>query len=159
MKSMKMSNPRILPLVFLPFLIASCSKTPQTITYGHDTCSLCQKTIVNEAFAAQALSIDGIQYNYDSIECMVQHLGETDSEMAVIKVADFQHPGFMLNAQQSHYKLNSGGEDLNGNHLSALRHNRANTLCWKQLKSQILQKPEYLSQNALPENFGSQSYR
>lgn len=158
MKSMKISNRRILPLVFLPFLIASCAKTPQSISYGHDTCSLCHGVIENQSFAAQALSLDGIQYNYDSVECMVQHLGERDSEMAVIKVADYQHPGHMLNAHKSHYKLNDPSGS-NGEKLAALRHDRANSLCWKELKSQILEQSEYLSQSSTPAELGIQNFR
>lgn len=150
MKSMRLSNRRILPLVFLPFLIASCSKTPQPISYGHDNCSFCHSTIENEAFAAQALSLEGFQYNYDSIECMVQHLGQKESEMAVIKVADYQHPGQMLDAFSSHYKIK---DDTLDSQLTALRHNRANTLCWKELKSQLLQRSEYISQNKTTKEF------
>ena len=158
MKSMRISNQKFLPFVFLPFLIASCSETPQPIRYGHDSCSLCQGIIENEAFSAQALSLEGVQYNYDSVECMVQHLGERDSQMAVIKVADYQHPGHMLNALSSHYKLNEYPGEL-PRKLAALRHNRANTVCWKQLKTQVLQQSEYLSQNSVPLNFNGQNYR
>lgn len=142
---MNISNSRILPLVFLPFLIASCNNGPQPIEFGHDTCSICERPIDDPAIAAQAVNVEGVQFNYDSIECLIHHLGQEENEMAVIKVADYQHPGFMLNAQQSHYKINEGSE--NDVRLSALRHNRANTLCWKELQAKSLEYPEYISQN------------
>ena len=75
----------------------------------------------------------------------MHHLGKEENEMAVIKVADYQHPGFMLNAQQSHYKINEQPE--NNAYLAALRHNRANTLCWKELQARLLETPNYISQN------------
>ena len=158
MKSMKISNRRILPLLFLTLLIASCAKTPQSISYGHDTCSLCHGVIENQAFAAQALGLDGSQFNYDSVECMVQHLGDRETEMAVIKVADYQHPGQMLNAYKSYYKLNDHTNGF-GEKLTALRHDRANSLCWKELKTQILEQSEYLSQNSAPAELDIQNYR
>lgn len=145
MKSMKISNSRILPLLFLPILLASCTQEPQPIAFGHDTCSVCVKPIDNPAIAALAVDTDGVQFNYDSIECLVEHLGQEDKEMAVIKVADHQHPGVMLNALQSHYKLGDTAEDVS--RLTALRHNRANTICWKELKTQILERSSYFSQN------------
>ena len=155
---MRMSNRRILPLVFLPFLIASCSQDPEPISFGHDACDLCHGIIENQAFAAQALALDGTQYNYDSVECMVQHLGDREAEMEVIKVADFQHPGHMLDAYKSYYRINEQAS-ANGEKLTALRHDRANTLCWKEVKSQILQQAEYISQNSTPSEFSSQNYR
>ena len=120
MKSMKISNRRILPLLFLTLLIASCAKTPQSISYGHDTCSLCHGVIENQA--------------------------------------DYQHPGHMLNAYKSYYKLNDHTNGF-GEKLTALRHDRANSLCWKELKTQILEQSEYLSQNSAPTELDIQNYR
>ena len=145
MKSMKISSRRILPLMFLPIMFASCAEEPQPIAFGHDTCNVCEKPIDNPAVAALAVDSEGVQFNYDSIECLVHHIGHDDKKMEVIKVADYQHPGFMLDAFDSHYRLKEDAQ------LTALRHNRANTVCWKDLKSQVKERSTYFSQNASEE--------
>lgn len=150
MKSMKISNSRLLPLVFLPFLIASCKSEQQPIAFGHDSCSVCTKPIDNPAIAALAVSTTGEQFNYDSIECLMQHLSQEEKEMSIIKVADYQHPGFMLDALNSHYKIGDVSEETA--RLTALRHNRANTLCWKELQAQTQNSSAYFSQSASSED-------
>lgn len=158
MRSMKTSNSRLLPLVFLPFLIASCTRDLKPIAFGHDTCSVCEKPVNDPAIAALAVSNEGERFNYDSIECLMQHLGHEKEEMSVIKVADYQHPGFMLDALNSYYKLDNAAEDAT--QFMAFRHNRANTLCWKELQDQVKQRSVYFSQDTsskadnLPNNRG-----
>ncbi|NJX17415.1 hypothetical protein HC176_18250, partial [Tamlana crocina] len=85
-------------LIFLPalLLVISCNTDPKPIHYGSDACDFCEMTIVSEVFAARAVSTKGKQFKYDAIECMVNDLQQKDVEMAVIQVADYTHPGAMI---------------------------------------------------------------
>ena len=129
----------LIPLLFLSlFLVISCSNEPQPISYGHDACNFCEMTIVSNSFAAQAVSSKGKQYKYDSVECLVNHLGQEDIEMENIWVADYQHPGIMIEAQKAKYIINDSLKSPMGANLAAIRLQRTNTLSWEELHETLL---------------------
>ena len=130
----------IVPMLLLSlFIVVACSREPQPINYGHDACSFCDMTIVSENFSAQAVSSKGKQFKYDSVECLVHHLGQEKTEMDMVWVSDYQHPGTMIDVQKAHFVIHDSLKSPMGANLAALRHKRTNTLSWEELQGKLLQ--------------------
>lgn len=128
------------PLLLLSlFVVMACSNEPQPINYGHDACSFCEMTIVSKNFAAQAVSSKGKQFKYDSVECLVHHLGQEEMEMEMVWVTDYQHPGVMIEAHKAFFVINDSVKSPMGANLAAIRHDRTNTLSWEELQANLLQ--------------------
>lgn len=121
-------------LVLVGFL--SCGTEPQPIVYGHDACHHCAMTIVSDSYAAQAVSVKGKQYKYDSIECMMNAMAETEEEMAVWQVSDYLSPGRMLPVDEVRFVINDSLKSPMGANLAALDKGKAAgaTMDWESLK-------------------------
>lgn len=129
------------PLLILSlFIVMACSHEPQPISYGHDACSFCEMTIVSRNFAAQAVSSKGKQFKYDSVECLVHHLEQEESEMELVWVTDYQHPGIMIEAEKAHFVIDDSIKSPMGANLAAVRHDRTNSLSWEELQGKLLPK-------------------
>ena len=130
---------KIIYLVFLTMLV-SCSLEPEPIDYGNEACDFCEMTIVDPAFSAQAVSTKGKQYKYDAIECMVNDLLQKDIEMAVMKVADYSHPGSMIDAEKAAFIINDSIKSPMGGKLAALKKTEKNSgliLDWAKLNDRF----------------------
>ena len=80
-----------LAVIFLIFL-ASCSREPQSISYGKDNCDFCKMTIMDEKFAAQCISTKGKTFRFDDIHCLVSFLkngGVWRNEIDGIYISDY----------------------------------------------------------------------
>jgi copper chaperone NosL len=141
---------KIIYLVFLTILV-SCSQEPEPIEYGKEACQFCEMTIVDPAFSAQAVSTKGKQYKYDAIECMVNDLLQKDVEMAVVKVADFAHPGSMIDAKKAVFIINDSIQSPMGANLAALKNSELSAsgtvLDWKELNEHFLRKDSVYTNN------------
>ena len=140
-----MKKPRnysvLIPLSLLSlFIVLACSNEPQPINYGHDACSFCEMTIVSQNFSAQAVSTKGKQFKYDSVECLVHHLGQEETKMERVWVADYQHPGTMIEASKAHFIINDSLNSPMGAYLAAVRHERSNTFLLEKLQEKLLQE-------------------
>lgn len=138
---------KITHLLFIAFTVAalaSCSRQPEPIKYGEDSCHYCSMTIVSEAFSAQAVSSKGKQHKYDAIECMVNDLLENNSEPAIQRVADFSRPGTMIDAEMAKYVINDSINSPMGANLAALQQEtypvdgKENVFSWEELKTRFL---------------------
>lgn len=142
---------KIIYLVFLTMLV-SCSQEPEPIDYGNEACHFCEMTIVNPAFSAQAVSTKGKQFKYDAIECMVNDLLQKDIEMAVIRVADYSHPGSMIDAEKAAYIINDSIKSPMGANLAALnkkelsdKSGSGTLLNWADLNDHFIQKDSVIT--------------
>ncbi len=92
------------------------------IHYGQDQCDYCRMTIADEHFSAQLVTHKGKNYKFDAIECMIWFLeeGRTDtSAVHTMKVADYSHPGEMLDAPQAVYLISPEIKSPMGANLAA----------------------------------------
>lgn len=112
-------------LFYLPFLfvLVSCSMDPEPINYGKDACQYCEMTIVDKSFSARAVSTKGKQFKYDAVECMINHHLQSDTEMAIRQVADFNHPGEMVPVDSALFIKNDSIKSPMGENLAALKRN------------------------------------
>lgn len=109
-------------LIYLLFILIllSCSTQPEPINYGTDACSYCEMTIVDKSFSAQAVSEKGKQFKFDAIECLINHKIQNKTEMATRQVADFTHPGTMIEVEMALFIKNDSIKSPMGENLAAL---------------------------------------
>lgn len=131
-------------LLSLMICLASCEVAPQEINYGADGCTFCKMTIVDSKHAAQIVTNKGKAFNYDAIECMVNHLKAWDqAPVALYLVVDYASPKALIDAQKAHYLISEKIPSPMGANLSAfeqtddlqqhLSHGITKTLGWNQL--------------------------
>tara|TARA_R110002012_G_scaffold319344_1_gene539475 strand:+ start:606 stop:1037 length:432 start_codon:yes stop_codon:yes gene_type:complete len=125
-----------------------CTVAPKPIDYGHVGCHYCSMTIVDKQHAAQLVTKKGKVFNFDAIECMMNHLkDEGESTMALFLVNDFDHPGELVDAKKATYLVSENIPSPMGAFLSAFSEQQAaqNTLdmnggelyTWTEIKDQF----------------------
>lgn len=106
--------------VFACSLLFACSVEPQSINYGQDQCHFCKMTIVDKQHSAQYVTNKGKQFKFDAIECLVNQLGSVkEDQLAHILVANYEEPGAMIDARNSHYIICKKIKSPMGANLSA----------------------------------------
>ncbi len=124
-------------ILFLVFI--SCSTTPDPIKYGEDSCHFCEMTIVSQVHSARAVSTKGKQFKYDAIECMVHDIIKNQTAMAVQQVADFSHPGTMIDVENAGFIVNDTINSPMGENLAALKSgSNEDFYTWEELKTKFL---------------------
>ncbi|MCR9264271.1 MAG: nitrous oxide reductase accessory protein NosL [Flavobacteriaceae bacterium] len=110
----------IIPSFTILCLIIGCSVGPKPIDYGHVGCHYCSMTIVDKQHAAQLVTKKGKVFNFDAIECMINHLKDEDeSTMALFLVNDFDQPGELADATKTSYLISENIPSPMGAFLSA----------------------------------------
>jgi len=69
-----------LAAAFIPFLLQSCSATPQPVKYGSDACDHCKMTIMDKRFAAEWVTKKAKVFRFDDVHCLLTFLNERPSE-------------------------------------------------------------------------------
>lgn len=110
--------------IYVLCLFFSCSIEPESINYGTDACSFCKMTIVDQQHASQYVTNKGKQFKFDAIECMVNDLGEKESDdIAIFLIADYDSPGHMVPAISSVYLISPAIKSPMGANLSGFASN------------------------------------
>lgn len=81
-----------------------CTPQPDPIRYGQDACHFCKMTIVDQKFSAEVVTKKGRAFKFDDLACLVKHVraeGYTDEDLPLVLVADYAHPGTLLDARQA----------------------------------------------------------
>lgn len=112
---------RFIILGIISTLLISCNVSPQTIEYGADACHYCNMTIVDRQHVSQVVTTKGKAYKYDAVECMVHSIQEEleDTEIAIYLVADYSHPGQLIDATTATYLVSKKISSPMGANLSA----------------------------------------
>lgn len=109
-------------LLMLVTLICSCSVKPSPIDYGGTACHYCSMTIVDKQHASQIVTEKGKPFNFDAIECMLNHLKEEPSTpVALYLVNDYMDPGELIDAKQSVFLISEAIPSPMGAFLTALK--------------------------------------
>ena len=135
------------------FTCISCTVGPKPIDYGHVGCHYCSMTIVDKQHAAQLVTQKGKVFNFDAIECMMNHLkGVDQSTMALFLVNDFDRPGELVDAQKASYLISENIPSPMGEYLSAFANKEAAThtknlqggdlFTWEEIKKRFQLKTE-----------------
>ncbi len=92
-------------IVGFSFVLATCQKGPKEIMYGHENCTFCSMTIMDDKHAAQIVTKTGKVYVFDSIECMLRSLEFYGDKAEQLIVMDFDSPGTYINAIEATYLI------------------------------------------------------
>jgi|SRR5690606_14260754 len=135
---MKISGLKILVIIFSVTML-SCSRQPEPIKYGEDSCNYCGMTIVSQAHSAQAVSGKGKQFKYDAIECMMNDMVQNPTELAIKHVANYSNPGEMIDAETAGYVISDTINSPMGANLAAVKivNDNDNLITWEELKAQF----------------------
>ncbi len=117
---------QILLLLIVPLLFASCSISPERINYGSDACSYCSMTIVDQQHGAEYVTKKGKAFKFDSIECMMNAVKDTDStKIALFLVNGFDKPGKLVDGTKATYLISNNIPSPMGEFLSAFENKDA----------------------------------
>jgi copper chaperone NosL len=98
----------------------ACAPKPKPIEYGADGCEYCKMTIVDNQYAAEAVTDKGRVYKFDAIECMVNYtLNNPETEMAFLLVNHFTQPGELISVDKSTFLISKNMPSPMGAFLSA----------------------------------------
>lgn len=143
-------RPFVIFLLAIFGCISGCTLGPKPIDYGHVGCHYCSMTIVDQQHAAQLVTSKGKVFNFDAVECMMNHLKDEDeSTIALFLVNDFDQPGTLVDATKATYLISENIPSPMGAFLSAfadgqaaqhtLEANGGELLSWAELKRQYEQ--------------------
>ena len=110
----------LITLLALFTMVISCNVKPQEINFGEDTCHYCSMTIVDRQHASQLVTDKGKAYKFDAIECMINHISENTTPIALYLVTDYTHPEALLDAKKATFIISSNIPSPMKANLSAL---------------------------------------
>lgn len=97
---------QLLILCMLIVLLA-CTVEPKPIDFGTDPCDECKMTIVDQRFAAEAVTNKGKVYKFDAIECLIAFLKDKKEEdFKFLLVSDFLAKK-LIPAQSAYYVISA----------------------------------------------------
>lgn len=107
----KASKMSITVTLFLPLLLASCSKAqPEAVKLNQDACDYCKMTISDRRFAAELITEKGRVYKFDDVDCMNNYVNENPkSNGSELFIADHSEAGKWIPVEKAFYIV---GEDL-----------------------------------------------
>lgn len=101
-------------------LLNACSIEPEKFEFGHDNCSYCSMTIVDQKHASQIVTTKGKVHKYDSIECLVRDSKKLDESSIALKiVTDFESGTDLINAESAFFLISPEIPSPMGANLSA----------------------------------------
>jgi copper chaperone NosL len=89
-------------LVLISIAWSSCSRGPEPIRFGHDSCDHCKMVIMDPKFGAEIVTKKGKVFKFDDVNCFIayqeehQLAGESIAHQLVI---DFDKPETLINIQ------------------------------------------------------------
>ena len=104
-------------------VLLSCSTGPKPITYGEASCHFCSMTIVDKQHAAQLVTDKGKVYNFDALECMLNHLNDVEEQKIGILLTNTYHqPELLTEVQTCTFLISYGIPSPMGEFLTAFQH-------------------------------------
>jgi len=61
-------------MMLVIFLLASCNREAEPLSYGKDSCEHCKMTIMDNKYGAEVVTVKGKVFKFDAAECMVDYL-------------------------------------------------------------------------------------
>lgn len=104
-------------------LLSSCSRGPEPVLYGKDSCQHCKMTIMDRRFAAEIVTGKGKVYKFDSAECMAGYLAANAdlaaNDKIMLLVSYYDHPGTFEDARRSVFLEDPSMQSPMGGNLAA----------------------------------------
>ena len=110
-------------VVYFLFFISACTIGPKPITYGESTCHFCSMTIVDKQHAAQLVTSKGKVFNFDALECMLNHINTIEEEKIGLLLTNTYHqPEVLTEVQTCTFLISYGIPSPMGEFLTAFQH-------------------------------------
>lgn len=101
-------------------LLSSCSKSPEPIQYGRDSCDNCRMLISDPKYGSELITSKGKIYKFDSIECTADFYNNLNVEdINSIWVTDFLRPNEFININEGLFLRSKNLRSPMGLNLSA----------------------------------------
>ena len=102
------SASKVAAIMLLPFVftLTSCSTDPVPLAFGKDACYSCKMILMDKKFGAELVTQKGKVYKFDDMNCMLQFYNSNevaDTDYAHKLVIDFNNPGTLIDAANSHF--------------------------------------------------------
>ena len=108
---------KVLSLLSLGLLLASCAPKAEPIDYGKEECAFCKMTIVSPQFASEVVTQKSKAFKYDAVECMLQ--APQEDQVALHLVCDYLKEGNLIDATKATYLISPEIQSPMGAHLAA----------------------------------------
>ena len=108
---------KVLSLLSLALLVASCAPKAEPIDYGKEECAFCKMTIVSPQFASEVVTQKSKAFKYDAVECMLQ--APQEDQVALHLVCDYLKEGNLIDATKATYLISPEIQRPMGAHLAA----------------------------------------
>jgi copper chaperone NosL len=109
----------LLSLFVILLLAAGCDQTLQPIEYGKDDCHWCSMRIMDPKFGAEAITEKGRTYKFDSGECLLHYLNETETKHSHLVVTNFESAEQFLPAETAWFLVSESMPSPMGGYLNA----------------------------------------
>jgi len=134
-------------LLILLGITMSCSVKSSPIDYGGTACHYCSMTIVDKQHASQIVTDKGKAFNFDAIECMLNHVKEVEAStsIALYMVNDYNEPGELIDATQAAFLITEAIPSPMGAFLTAFKTSEAANQLLKQNGGEVFSWKELLA--------------
>ena len=102
---------KVLSLLSLGLLMASCAPKAEPIDYGKEECAFCKMTIVSPQFASEVVTQKSKAFKYDAVECMLQ--APQEDQVALHLVCDYLKEGNLIDATKATYLISKEKKEEN----------------------------------------------
>ena len=93
-----------LTFIILMILAGSCTPKTEAFNYGEDQCSFCKMSIVDEKYAAEAVTAKGKVYKYDDISCMIRHQRSLETQDYAFRIVNnFDQPSEFIDVEKAFF--------------------------------------------------------
>lgn len=94
-------------MLVVSVLLLSCSREPEPIAYGKDSCEHCKMTMMDNKFGAEIVTSKGKIIKFDAVECMVDFLKEDTKGIGtpddLLLTVNMAMPGTLIDARSATY--------------------------------------------------------
>ena len=109
-------------IAYFLLLLFGCSVGPKPIAYGEVSCHFCSMTIVDKQHASQLVTNKGKVFNFDALECMLNHLNELEEEKIGVLLTNIYHyPEELVEVHQATFLISEGIPSPMGEFLTAFK--------------------------------------
>jgi len=83
--------------------MTACTRGPEQIESGKDTCASCQMQISDLRFGGEIITRKGRAYKFDAMTCLLRFEASASSDVKSIWVLDYLKPGTFVEAKKAHF--------------------------------------------------------
>lgn len=107
-------------IAYFLLLIVGCSVGPKPIAYGEASCHFCSMTIVDKQHASQLVTDKGKVFNFDAMECMLNHMNDVEEQkIGILLTNTYNEPEELFDATKASYLISKNLPSPMGEFLTA----------------------------------------